>query len=141
MSGYSVLIVEDDPGAADVFVPVLARHGYEPRVEMNAEAGLQELQRRKPSALLVDLHLPVVDGLEFLRRVRSHAHLADIPVAVMTGDYLVDDRVTGELQSLGVPLYFKPLWEEDLVAIVEGLFASAGEFPRSCEKMPVLTGG
>jgi hypothetical protein len=56
----------------------------------------------------------------------------------MTGDYLVDDRVTGELVSLGVPLYFKPLWEEDLVAIVERLLAPAGEFSGPCEKMPVL---
>jgi DNA-binding response OmpR family regulator len=98
------------------------------------------MQRPKPSALLVDLHRPVVDGLEFLRRVRSVAHLADVPVAVMTGHSLVDDRVTGALQSLGVPLYFKPLWEEDLVAIVERLLCSRaqGNSPGRGEKLPCL---
>jgi DNA-binding response OmpR family regulator len=137
MSGCSILIVEDDPGAADVFVPVLTVHGYEVRVEMDADAGLREMQRRRPSAMLVDLHLPGVNGLEFLRRARSNGDLAGVPVAMMTGDYLLDDRMQGELQALGVPLYFKPLWEEDLVAIVERLIAQAGELSARCEEMPV----
>jgi hypothetical protein len=40
---------------------------------------------------------------------------------VVTGDYLLDERVTRELQVLGVRLYFKPLWEEDLIRIVRDL--------------------
>ena len=39
----------------------------------------------------------------------------------MTGDYLVDDRVVDELQALGVPLHFKPFWEQDVLQIVESL--------------------
>lgn len=49
-----------------------------------------------------------------------------MPVAVVTADYLVDERVTRELQVLGAQLYFKPLWEEDLIRIVRDLLTKCG---------------
>jgi hypothetical protein len=48
---------------------------------------------------------------------------------MMTADYLLDDHVTAELHALGVPLYFNPLWEEDLVEIVRRLLGRPVEFP------------
>jgi DNA-binding response OmpR family regulator len=133
MSGRSILIVEDDPGALDAFVPILTSHGYEVQLAVDAASGFLEIERSQPTVLLVDLRLPVVDGLEFLRRVRQDRRHAAVPAAVMTGDYLVDDRVTGELHALGAPLYFKPLWEEDLVGLVERLFERAANFYGPCE--------
>jgi two-component system cell cycle response regulator DivK len=118
MSGRSILIVEDDHGAADAFRPMLSARGYDVRCATDAEAGLREIERSQPAALVVDLHLPVIDGLEFLRLVRNNDLCKGIPAAMMTGDYLLDDHVTGELERLGTPLYFKPLWEEDLVEMV-----------------------
>lgn len=51
----------------------------------------------------------------------------------MTGDYLIDDRVTDELQALGVPLHFKPLWEEDVLQIVESLLARRENCPAAAK--------
>jgi DNA-binding response OmpR family regulator len=70
VSGRSILIVEDDPGSAEGFVPILASCGYEVRVAPDAETGFLEIERRMPAMLLVDLHLPAISGVDFLRQIR-----------------------------------------------------------------------
>lgn len=117
----TILIVDDDAGAAESFAPMLRSHGYDVRVAADAESGLNEVERSKPAAIVVDLHLPTVDGVEFLRRLRSSSRHSDVPVAVVTGDYQVDDEVTTQLQAMGTQLFFKPLWEDDLNKIVHDL--------------------
>jgi CheY-like chemotaxis protein len=128
MPGRSILIVEDDAASADVFVSILTDYGCDVRVAADADEAMCEIERRAPAALLIDLHLATGDGIEFVRRLRAGGY-ADVPAAIMTADYLVDDRVTDVLRALGVPLYFKPLWEEDLVGIMSTLLPPAGEFP------------
>lgn len=118
-----VLIIEDDTTAAEIFEQILREHGYRIRRAADAESGLAQLEYEVPNAILMDLRLPTIDGLELLRRIRAMAGLASVPVVVITGDYLVDDEVVRQLVNLGAQIYFKPLWEEDLVRIVGGLLA------------------
>jgi DNA-binding response OmpR family regulator len=117
----SILIVEDDPGAVEAFEYMLKGEGYGVLTAHDAPSAFLEIEREVPAAVVLDLHLPLTDGLEILRRLRTTARHAHIPVAVVTGDYLVDERVTRELEMLGAHLYFKPLWDEDLIRIVRGL--------------------
>jgi DNA-binding response OmpR family regulator len=121
MPQQHVLIIDDDSGAAEAFEPMLKCHGYGVRTAVDAESGFCALEQRLPSAIIIDLHLPTVDGLEVVRRLRSDATHARVPIAVVTGDYLIEDRVIDELRTLGVKLFFKPLWEDDLVRIVRTL--------------------
>jgi hypothetical protein len=51
--------------------------------------------------------------LGFLRRLRLDDEQLETPVAIVTGDYFLDDHVWAELKALGAVLYFKPLWLED----------------------------
>jgi DNA-binding response OmpR family regulator len=117
----SILIVEDDPGAAEAFEYMLKAEGYGVRVAPDARSVFTAIERRVPAAIVMDFHLPITSGLEILRQLRATARHAHIPVAVVTGDYLVDERVTREFEALGAQLYFKPLWEEDLIRIVRDL--------------------
>ena len=117
----SILIVDDDPDTAEAFAYMLKAEGYGVRVTLDAQSALAEIERAAPAAILLDFHLPITDGAEFLRRLRATARHAYIPVAVVTGDYLVDERVARELQVLGAQIHFKPLWEEDLIRIVRDL--------------------
>jgi CheY-like chemotaxis protein len=100
----SILIVEDDFGAVEVFEQILKLNGYGVRVARDAESGLMEIQRDAPAAVLLDMHLPRADGLEFLRQLRASVRLARIPTAVMTGDYFLDEEVARELGTLGAKL-------------------------------------
>lgn len=71
----------------------------------------------------MDLHLPTLDGLECLRRIRATPRLTRIPVTVITADYLIDDNVVAQIEALGGNLCFKPIWEEDLLRIARGATA------------------
>jgi CheY-like chemotaxis protein len=65
--------------------------------------------------------MPLVDGLGFLRRLRSRERHRDTPVAIVTGDCFLDDAVSSELRELGAELKFKPLWLDDLVGLARTL--------------------
>jgi DNA-binding response OmpR family regulator len=116
-----ILIVDDDEGVTQTFARMLRLEGYNVHTAINAELGLNEAERRRPDAIILDLRMPLLDGLGFLRRLRERADQRSTPVAIVTGDYFLDDQVSSELHDLGAELRFKPLWLEDLVGLARNL--------------------
>lgn len=121
MPHAGVLIVEDDELTLQTYARLLRLEGYEVRTAVGAAAGLEEIDQHPPAVIIVDLRMPGVDGLEFLRRVRAHNESCTTPVAIVTGDYFVDHAVEAELRHLNAQLRFKPLWLEDLTRLVNEL--------------------
>jgi len=119
-----ILIVDDDEGVTQTFARMLRLEGYQVRTAVSAETGLREAEHSHPDAIILDLRMPLVDGLGFLRRLRAHDHQRKTPVAIVTGDYFLDDAIANELQELGAELRFKPLWLEDLVGLARNLLQS-----------------
>jgi DNA-binding response OmpR family regulator len=117
----TVLVVDDDEGVTQTFARVLRLEGYEVRTAASAEKGLIEAEQRRPDAIILDLRMPLVDGLGFLRRLRARDDQHDTPVVIVTGDYFLDDAVSTKLRELGAELRFKPLWPEDLVGLARDL--------------------
>src|SRR5438270_13128088 len=120
----TILIVDDDEGVTQTFARMLKLEGFDVRTAMNAEAGLIQARDARPDAIILDLRMPLVDGLGFLRRLRAQDEQRDTPVAIVTGDYFLDDNVSAELRELGAELRFKPLWLEDLVGLARNLLKS-----------------
>jgi DNA-binding response OmpR family regulator len=120
-STSKILIVDDDEGVTQTFARMLRLEGYQVRTAVSAEKGLQEAEQSHPDAIILDLRMPLVDGLGFLRRLRSRDAHSATPVAIVTGDYFLDDAVSNELRELGAELRFKPLWLEDLVGLARNL--------------------
>ena len=116
-----ILIVDDDEGVTQTFARMLRLEGYQVRTAVSAEKGLAEAQASHPDAIILDLRMPLMDGLSFLRRLRAHDEQRATPVAIVTGDYFLDDAVSNELLALGAELRFKPLWLEDLVGLARNL--------------------
>ena len=116
-----VLIIDDDATALELFEQMLVERGYVVRAVLNVQAGLAEAAIQAPDAILLDLHLPLTDGLECLRCLRAAPLCLTTPVAILTGDYFLDDAVARELQALGARIHFKPVWDADLRQIVEAL--------------------
>ena len=116
-----ILIIDDDATALELFEQMLVERGYVVRAVLTVEAGLAEAAIHPPDAVLMDLHLPLTDGLQGLRRLRAAPLQLSTPVAILTGDYFLDDEVARELQSLGARIHFKPVWDADLRQIVEAL--------------------
>ena len=119
----TILIVDDDRSVADTFARMLKLEGFEVATAINAEAGLELADSVRPSAIILDMRMPITNGLQFLRMIRSKPHLVDVPVAIVTGDYFLSDPIQQELKSLGASIRFKPLWLEDLIALAKTLVA------------------
>lgn len=121
---FKILIVDDDEGVTQTFARMLRLEGYQVRTAVSAETGLREAADSQPDAIILDLRMPLVDGLGFLRRLRERDEARSTPVAIVTGDYFLDDSVSAELRDLGAELRFKPLWLEDLVGLARNLLQS-----------------
>jgi DNA-binding response OmpR family regulator len=118
-----VLIVDDDPAVLATFAAMLRLEGYDVVIALDAATALRELEAVHPDAVLLDLRMPLTDGLTFLRQLREKEGQRHTPVAVVTGDYFVDEATKHELNDLESDLYLKPLWFDDLIAITTRLIA------------------
>lgn len=116
-----ILIVDDDEGVTTTFARMLRLEGFDVRTAINGEMGLREASLSNPDAIILDLRMPLVDGLRFLRRLRADDKRRETPVAIVTGDYFMDDEIATELRQLGAEVKFKPLWLEDLVGLARDL--------------------
>ena len=117
----TILIVDDDRSVTDTFARMLKLEGFVVATALNADAGLELANNIQPDAIILDMRMPITNGLQFLRQVRARPHLVGVPVAIVTGDYFLPESIQQELKSLGASLRFKPLWLEDLIALAKTL--------------------
>ena len=94
----SILVIEDNAVAADVYRSTLAREGYRVEVARDGQAGIEALDRARPDLVLLDLMLPKVNGVDVLRHIR--ATRGDIPV-VITSNAITNERME-EIWAAGV---------------------------------------
>jgi DNA-binding response OmpR family regulator len=119
-----ILIVDDDESVTQTFASMLRLEGYQVRTAITAENGLRVAEETRPDAIILDLRMPLVDGLGFLRRLRAKDEQRLTPVAIVTGDYFLEDEISNELKQLGAELRFKPMWLEDLVGLARDLIGA-----------------
>ena len=100
---------------------MLAVDGHEATRALSAEAGLASAATDRPDAVIVDMRMPVMGGLEFVRRVRADATLHSLPVGIVTGDYFLGDDVMAELHTLGARIRTKPIHLQDLATLAQEL--------------------
>ncbi|MCB9134761.1 MAG: response regulator [Anaerolineales bacterium] len=91
------LIIEDDPKLGKVYEAVVQQNGYLSEVIQLGNEALRILASFSPALILLDLHLPYVSGDEILHYIRTNAHLASIPVIILTADVLMAKK----LEDLG----------------------------------------
>ena len=120
----TILVIDDDRTVTETFATALNREGFNVRTAMNAESGLREASSSHADAIILDLRMPLINGLGFLYRLRTSDEHRNTPVAIVTGA-LVDDSLQAELTELGAELRFKPLWLEDVVELAHQLVSRA----------------
>jgi len=119
-----VLIVDDDPIVGQTFGRMLTVSGFDVTVTQSAQAAIEAAAVQPPDVILTDLRMPMSDGMELITRLRKDAALREVPVAVITGDHFLTEEFLAELRNYGAGVRFKPLFMNDLLALVEGLLAS-----------------
>jgi CheY-like chemotaxis protein len=117
-SNHVVMIVDDDAPTAELASHVLRKAGYQTVVALGARDAARLMSRvGAPEMLLLDVEMPDMNGLEFLRRIRRHKHLFDTPVVLFTAHAAQVDIVRG-LQAGADGYIAKPIAASALVAAV-----------------------
>jgi two-component system chemotaxis response regulator CheY len=80
----AILVVEDDPGIRQGIADFLGFEGYAVDVAVNGEEALSYLRAKRPSLVVLDLVMPVMNGPQLLDRLRSERIAEGVPVAIMT---------------------------------------------------------
>jgi two-component system, cell cycle response regulator DivK len=92
MAGERVLVVEDNERNMKLFRDVLAASGYRTLEATTGSLAVELAQRHIPDVVLMDVQLPDLDGVEALRRIRSDARTAYVPVVAVTAQAMDGDR-------------------------------------------------
>lgn len=113
-----ILVVDDDQAVRDSLRRSLAFNGYEVELASDGLAALEAIARRRPDAVVLDVMMPRLDGLEACRRLRSAGE--DLPVLLLTARDAVPDRVAG-LDAGADDYLAKPFALEELLARLRAL--------------------
>lgn len=118
-----VLLVDDYPDAREMYSEYLDFSGFD---VIEAANGIEALQRAidgRPDIILMDLSLPIMDGWEATRRLKSEARTADIPVVAITG-HAIAGVSEGAKEAGCAAFVTKPCLPEDLVKEIRRVLAS-----------------
>ena len=121
VSGCRVLVIDDDEGVRLTFSRVLRLDGHDVQVAATAEEALGEVEQERPDAILLDLKMPLINGVGFLYRLRENPANQDIAVGVITGAPVLDDATVNDLRALNAQVWFKPLSIEDIQQVAQTL--------------------
>lgn len=132
-----ILIVEDEKDFIKLIRYNLEKEKFRVISAGDAETGLALVEKSKPDLIVLDIMLPKMDGLEFLRSVRKDSR---IPVILLTAKRSEVDKIIG--LKLGADDYMvKPFSVGELQARIEALLRRALPAPPSDGRKPVTVGG
>ena len=83
---FSILLVEDDRATAEMYARALRGDGYAVRVAGDGWRGLQEARRHAPDLLLLDVHLPGLDGHSILSRLSQYGETWSVPAIMLSNE-------------------------------------------------------
>jgi two-component system phosphate regulon response regulator PhoB len=120
MSRPRILIIEDERALTDVLCYNFQREGYDTIVSHDGQEGLRKAQTLLPDLLILDLMLPLLNGLDVCRELKAGERTRDIPIIMLTAKAEETDQVVGF--SLGADDYVtKPFSVKVLIQRVKAL--------------------
>ncbi|RZQ60528.1 response regulator transcription factor [Amycolatopsis suaedae] len=130
-----VLVVDDEPVLAELVTLALRYEGWSVRSAADGLSAVREARDFRPDAVVLDVMLPDIDGLEVLRRLR--AELPVLPVLFLTARDAVEDRIAG-LAAGGDDYVTKPFSVEEVVLRMRGLVRRSGVTARDADATLVV---
>lgn len=126
-----ILLVEDDVDISKVLVRTLERRGFSVKPCFDGSAALRHIKEGNNDLIILDLNIPMIDGLHVLQRIRAQG--IDTPVLVLTARGAVGDKVAG--LNAGADDYLsKPFDLEELDARIRALLRRKGGGDTSSQK-------
>ena len=109
----TVLVLDDDRDVCEMVKELVEEQGYRAICAGNGREALAMLERERPCLMLIDVFMPVMNGIEFLRAIKRNAALAGIPRVIMTA---ANDQMIGVKEDVSV--LYKPVDFESLKRIL-----------------------
>ncbi|HAM36306.1 MAG TPA: hypothetical protein DEB40_05680 [Elusimicrobia bacterium] len=124
-----ILIVEDDGDLQQILSLAFNREGFETHYAFNGKEGYDKVLSLQPDLILLDLMLPVLNGVEVIKLVTSNTLVRDIPIVVMTAHSDKADMLEQSIRAHGVREYVrKPFEIKGLISLARRLIA---QYPRA----------
>jgi DNA-binding response OmpR family regulator len=113
-----ILVIEDEPDTAEMFAEMLRLRGYRVFKSYGSASAMRQLALEKPDAVVLDIMMPDISGLEVLHYMRREPAYENIPVIVVSAKGLLSDKKLG--MDAGAALYLtKPVAYSELIKAVE----------------------
>lgn len=113
-----VLVVEDNENNIYLIRFILQKNGFEFIEARDGETGVELAVKEKPDLILMDIQLPVLDGYEATKRIKTMEETKDIPIIALTSYAMVGDRE--EALNVGCDGYIeKPINPETIIAEIK----------------------
>ena len=116
-----VLIVEDDDDVRKMIQLLLRSHSYETGTAGNGHEALARMRERRPCLVLLDMHMPGMNGWEFREHQLNDPTISDVPVVGMTGMFYPADVE----RKLGIPCLGKPVEFPSIMRAVQSICGPA----------------
>ena len=94
-----ILCVEDDDDSAFMLKQRLKRHGYQVVIAVNGEQGIEFAGSKQPDLILMDIDLPIINGLDATRQIKGAPETGSIPIIALTAHAMVGEYLT--VQEMG----------------------------------------
>lgn len=119
-----ILVVEDDASLNDAYKTILLSAGYDTRTAFNGEEALKLVKESEPDIIFLDLRMPVLDGIGFLRKYNQKTDHPDVKIIVFS-NYDMQQEVD-EAYELGAERYVLKAWASpsELIKIVRDTVAA-----------------
>lgn len=116
---YKILVIDDSLNICLLTKAVLKDIAdWEALIAVSGEEGLAIAQREQPDAILLDVRMPVMDGMMLLEQLKANSETQSIPVILFTGEE-IGTQIVAQLPIVGV--IFKPFEAGDLVKQIRSL--------------------
>jgi two-component system response regulator MprA len=119
----ALLVVDDERSIREAVARALRANGFDVALAADGETALQSVYALRPQAIVLDVMMPGVDGIEVCRRLRASG--AKVPVLMLTARDAIDERVAG-LEAGADDYLVKPFALDELLARVRALLRRAG---------------
>ncbi len=128
MSRGKILVIEDDPDITEMVEYNLTEEGYETISASDGRAGVELAGESRPDLIILDIMLPVMDGFEVCRALKSDRVTVDIPIIILSAKSQETDKVLG--LELGADDYVtKPFSPRELVARIRAILRRGKQEP------------
>ena len=113
-----VLVIDDNVDTLELLKTTLQGKAFECETAVSAMEGLEKAITFKPNLILLDLMLPKMSGFGFLRELKNHSDVGQVPIVVLTA--LGDEEIASEVMELGAVGYLrKACGTQELLTMVE----------------------